>query len=217
MTDTNAGQPGSQSPEDPTVVTDASVDPGAANADVAAAIVTDGAYALVCADFADADAALAAYEGLKEATESNRLTIEGVMVLKKTDDGSIEVQKATDYRTRRGLAWGVVGGVVLGVLFPPSIIGSAVVLGGTGAGIGRLRHRHYSQEFADELATAIDPGHSGLVALVSDPAAVELEKALAKADRIVQKAVDKAVAEDIKAEAEAAERQGGETSDPASQ
>ena len=37
--------------------------------------------------------------------------------------------------------------------------------------------------------------------LVSDPAAVELQKALAKADHIVQKAVDKAAAEEIKAEA----------------
>lgn len=178
--------------------------------DVAAAVVTDGAYALICADFADADAARAAYDDLKEATEANRLKIEGVMVLQKSADGSIEVQKATDYRTRRGLTWGLVGGVVLGVLFPPSIIGSAAVLGGAGAGIGRLRHLHYRQEFAEELAAAIDPGHSGLVAFVSDPAAVEIEKALAKADRIVQKAVDKAVADDITAEAKASDEKSAE-------
>lgn len=47
------------------------------------------------------------------------------------------------------------------------------------------------------------PGHSGLVALVSDPAAVKVQEALAKADRIVTKAVDKALADDIKAEAKA--------------
>ena len=41
--------------------------------------------------------------------------------------------------------------------------------------------------------------------LVSDPAAVELQKALAKADHIVHKAVDKAAAEEIRAEAEAAQ------------
>ena len=52
---------------------------------------------------------------------------------------------------------------------------------------------------------AIDPGHSGLVLLVSDPAAVELQQALAKADHIVHKAVDKAAAEEIKAEAKAAQ------------
>ena len=78
----------------------------------------------------------------------------------------------------------------------------AVVIG---AGIGGLQKRHHRKELAEELTDAIDAGHSGLVLLVSDPAAVELEKALAKADHIVQKAVDKAAAEEIKAEAEAAQ------------
>ncbi len=171
--------------------------------EVDAALVSDGVYTLVVADFAEISAAKDAYELLKEYTENNRLDIEGVIVLSKDEDGKVEVQKATDYQTKRGLGWGVVGGVVIGVLFPPSIIGSAAVLGAAGAGIGRLRHRHYSQEFAEELAQGIDPGHSGIVALVSDPTEIELEKALAKADRIVQKAVDNAVAEDLKAEAKA--------------
>lgn len=177
-------------------------------AEVDAALVWDGAYTLVVADFAEISAAKDAYDVLKDYTENNRLDIEGVIVLSKDEDGKVEVQKATDYQTKRGLGWGVVGGVVLGVLFPPSIIGSAAVLGAAGAGIGRLRHRHYSQEFADELAQGIDPGHSGIVALVSDPTEIELERALAKADRIVQKAVDKAVAEDLTAEAKASEGPG---------
>ena len=177
-------------------------------AEVDAALVSDGAYTLVVADFAEISAAKDAYDVLKDYTENNRLDIEGVIVLSKDEDGKVEVQKATAYQTKRGLGWGVVGGVVLGVLFPPSIIGSAAVLGAAGAGIGRLRHRHYSQEFADELAQGIDPGHSGIVALVSDPTEIELERALAKADRIVQKAVDKAVAEDLTAEAKASEGPG---------
>lgn len=187
----------SETPDDASAATEGPVE-------VAGAVVSDGAYALICADFGDIDSALAAYEGLKAATDANRLKIEGVIVLQKAEDGTIEVQKATDYRTRRGLTWGVVGGIALGVLFPPSIIGSAAVLGGAGAGIGRLRHLHNRKELGEELAGAIEPGHSGLVALVSDPTAVELERALAKADRIVQKALDKAVADDIRAEAEAA-------------
>jgi uncharacterized membrane protein len=176
--------------------------------DVNAAMVSEGAYALVVADFAEVAAAKDAYDELKQYTETNDLDIDGVIVLSKDADGKVEVQKATDYRTKRGLAWGAVGGAILGVLFPPSILGSAVVFGAAGAGIGRLRHRHYRDELAQELAEGIDPGHSGIVALVSDPTAVELEKALAKADRIVQKAVDKAVAEDLKAEAKEAEAAG---------
>jgi uncharacterized membrane protein len=173
--------------------------------DVAAAVITDGAYALVVADFSDIDAAWEAYDELDGLVDAASLKIEGVLVLKKDAGGTVEVQKLTDHSARRGLTWGVVGGVVLGVIFPPSIIGSAAVLGAAGAGIGGLQKRHHRKELAEELTDAIDPGHSGLVLLVSDPAAVELQHALAKADHIVNKAVDKAAAEDIKAEAKAAQ------------
>ena len=189
---------------EPTTSADAPADD---TTDVAAAVVTDGAYALVVADFSDIDAAWEAYDELDRAVDaaSLKIEIEGVLVLKKGGDGTVEVQKLTDHSARRGLTWGVVGGVVLGVLFPPSIIGSAAVLGAAGAGIGGLQKRHHRKELAEELTDAIDAGHSGLVLLVSDPAAVELQKALAKADHIVQKAVDKAAAEEIKAEAKAAQ------------
>jgi uncharacterized membrane protein len=173
--------------------------------EVNAAIVSDGAYALFVADFSDTDSAFEAYRALESATKANRLDIEGALVLQKGADGEVQIQKATDYRTRRGLRWGLVGGVVIGVLFPPSILGSAAIIGAAGAGVGRLRHLHNRSELAKELDQTIEPGHSGLVVLVSDPSVVEIEKALVKANRVVQKAVDKAVADDLKAEAKAAD------------
>lgn len=175
---------------------------------VAAAAVTDGAYTLVAADFSDTDTALQAYQALKEAENGTSVEIEGVIVVKRDAAGTIEVQKVTDHSTRRGLGWGALGGVVLGVLFPPSILGSAVVLGAGGAGVGALRERHHKKELAEELKDAIAPGHSGIIALVSDPGEVKIREALEKADRIVEKAVDQAVADDLKAAAKDAEADG---------
>jgi len=94
---------------------------------------------------------------------------------------------------------------VLGVLFPPSIIGSAVVLGAGGAAVGKLREAHHKNELEAELADAIQPGHSGILALVSDPGVLEIRKALDKANAIVEKAVDNVVADDIKAAAKESE------------
>lgn len=169
------------------------------------AAVTDGAYTLFVADFNDTDTAWEAYEALKEVEDGRHVEIEGVLVVKRDADGAVEVQKATDHSTRRGLGWGVVGGVVLGVIFPPSIIGSAVVLGAGGAAIGKARELHHKKELAEELESAIEPGHSGIVALVSDPGAVEIRKALEKANAIVESSVDKVVAQDIKAAAKESE------------
>lgn len=163
--------------------------------------VSDGAYALIVADFSDTDTAWEAYELLMSVEDGRHLEIESVIVVKRGDDGVIEVQKATDHSTRRGLGWGVVGGVVLGVIFPPSIIASAAVLGAGGAAVGKARELHHRKELAEELQDALEPGHSGLIALVSDPGAVEIRKALEKANRVVEHAVDKVVADDIKAAA----------------
>lgn len=173
--------------------------------DVAAAAVTDGAYTLFVADFSDEQAAMDVYHDLKSLEDGATVELEGVLVVKKDAGGKIEIQKTTDHSTRRGLGWGVVGGVVLGVIFPPSIIGSAVVLGGAGAATGKLRERHHNKELAEQLQDAIEPGHSGIIALVSDPGAVRIQKALAAADGIVQAAVDKTAAQDIKAAAKAAD------------
>ncbi len=173
---------------------------------VDAVAVTDGAYTLVVADFDDTAAAWAAYEFMKSVEDGRTMEIESVVVVSRDADGTLEIQKATDHSTGRGLAWGAVGGVVLGVIFPPSIIGSAIALGAAGAGVGKLRELHHRSELAADLEDAIAPGHSGIIALVSDPGVVEIRKALDKANRVVESAVDDVVAKDIKAAAKEAEK-----------
>lgn len=186
----------------------ASTETAADEVTIVGGAVSDGAYTLFVADFDDTSLAWEAYEGLKAIEDGRTVEIEGVIVVKREANGELEVQKATDTSTKRGLTWGLVGGVVLGVVFPPSVIGSAAVLGAAGAATGKLRELHHRKELAEELQDAIAPGHSGILALVSDPGAVKIREALEKANAIVESAVDDVVAADIKAaakEAEAAE------------
>ena len=169
------------------------------------AIVTDGAYTLFVADFSDTATAWTAYEALLAAEDGATVEIEGVLVVKRNAEGKLDIQKATDHSTKTGLEWGVVGGVVLGVLFPPSILASAATLGAAGAAAGKIRQLHHRIELGKELDGAIEPGHSGILALVSDPGAVEIRNALAAADHIVESAVNDVAARDIKAAAKEAQ------------
>ncbi len=73
---------------------------------IAAAAVSDGAYTLFVADFPDTDTAWEAYEALKSVEDGRTVEIEGVIVVKREADGTLEVQKATDHSTRRGLEVG---------------------------------------------------------------------------------------------------------------
>jgi len=179
--------------------------------------VSDGAYTLLIADFADTTSAQEAYAALKEVEDGRHVEIEGVIVVKRETDGKLEVQRATDHTTRRGLTWGIVGGAALGLIFPPSIFGSAAMLGAAGAAAGKVGQLHHRRELADELQSAIEPGHSGIVALVSDPAAVELQRALQLASSIVVTAIDDVVAKDVEAAAkeadEAEKKAAGPTDD----
>jgi len=119
----------------------------------AGAAVSDGAYTLFVADFSDTETAWSAFQELKALEDGATCEIDGVVVVKREADGTMQVQKATDHSTRSGLTWGVVGGVVLGVIFPPSILGSAAVLGAAGAAGGKLRQRHHRKGLAEALTT----------------------------------------------------------------
>ena len=94
------------------------------------------------------------------------MKIESVMVVTRGDDGKLEIRKPPiQHWSRFGLGCRRRRGT--GVIFPPSIIGSALVLGAAGAATGKLRELHHRSELANELEDAIAPGHSGITALVS--------------------------------------------------
>ena len=175
----------------------------------AVAIASDGAYYIIVAQFSDTSTAGEAYDALRQLEATSTLRIDGVVVANRSADGKVELQKLTDHSTRNGLGWGVVGGIVVGALFPPTIIAGALGVGVLGAATGKIRNLHHRSELATELEDALAPGTSGIVALVEDRAAVEVERALAKADRIVSKSVDRAVAMEIDAEAAAAKQAAG--------
>jgi uncharacterized membrane protein len=170
------------------------------------AAVTDGARTLFVADFNDTTTAWEAYEALQSIEDGRHVAIDGVVVVKREADGGLEVQTATDHSTKKGLAWGLVGGAALGILFPPSLLGSAAVLGGAGAAIGKARQLHHRSQLAERLEYAVAPGHSGIVAIVSDPGALEIRAALRGANAIVESALDDVVAKDIKALAKESEQ-----------
>ena len=120
-------------------------------------------------------------------------------------EGKLEIEKATDHSTKKGMKWGLVGGAALGLVFPPSIIGSAVALGAGGAALGKAHQLHDKIGLEKDLSDAVAPGHSGIVALVSDPGAVQIREALAKANGIVEHAVNEVTAKDIRAIADEVE------------
>jgi uncharacterized membrane protein len=167
----------------------------------AVGLISDGAYTLVVGRFPTMDEAEAAYNLLEAVERDSRLRIDGVVIASCDAEGKVQLGKVTEHSTRTGLTWGLVGGVALGVLFPPSILAGALGGGAIGAAIGKVTNLSNRAGLADELEGVMEPNTAGIVALVEDTAVVEVRRALAKADQIVTKAVDKQIAAEIDREA----------------
>ena len=180
------------------------------------AIAAQGSHALIVARFADTTSAFATYQLLVQGEIDGMLGIDGVLVVKADEGGRLHVQKMTDHSTRKGLKWGIVGGVVAGIFLPATIVGGAVALGVAGAAAGKARNLYHRVEVEEELAGVITPGTSGILALVSGWAAEAVAKKLTEAQEVKTVPVDDETADAIKAAAVAADSTAPAADAPAS-
>jgi uncharacterized membrane protein len=152
-----------------------------------AGIAVQGNEAVLVAQFADMDSAKQAYYALLDAEAKRAIDIDGVLVANADYQGKVHIQKMTDHKTRNGFLWGAVGGAVIGLIFPPTILAGAVGVGIAGAAVGKAGNVLMKSEVADELASVIAPGTSGIVALVNI-AAVDAVKATIPDAKVVKSA-----------------------------
>ena len=165
-------------------------------------LVTDGAYSLIVARFPTTDKAEDAYRMLTELERREQPADRRRRRRQPRCGRQGPPQQVTEHSTRTGLRWGLVGGVALGLVFPPSILAGAVAGGGAlGAAIGEVGNLSKQIGPVEGARGVLTPGSSGVIALVEDTAVVEIQKALAEADAIVTKAVDKQLAAAIDREA----------------
>jgi len=78
---------------------------------------------------------------------------------------------------------GAVGGAIVGLIFPPALLASAVVGAGIGAGAGVVVDQVTKHEIRSDVENTLPPGSSGIVAIFEERWATDVEKALAKADK----------------------------------
>ncbi len=169
------------------------------------AIAAEGDHALIVARFADTQSAIAVYDNLLAAEIDGSIHIDGVLVAKGADDGKVHIQKMTEHSTRKGLKWGIVGGVVAGIFLPATIIGGAVALGVAGATAGKARNLYHRVEVEKDLASVITPGTSGILCLVSAAQAEDVRLKMPDAQEVKTVPVDEETAGAIKEAAAAAD------------
>lgn len=170
-----------------------------------ATLVTDFDYAVIVAAFNDDAAAAATYEALKEAEGAGSLGVEGVLVVKTDDKGKVKVQRMTDHSTKTGVKWGAVGGVLLGIFFPPTVLAGAIGAGVAGGILGKVRNVWRKSEVADALYGALGPNQSGILALVRAGDVDAVKADLPEATKVRTAGVDESTAKQITEASKAAD------------
>ncbi len=153
-----------------------------------------GAYA------SEADAQ-ADYDVLKALHAEKLVGTYDAAVVIKEPDGKVKVKK-DELPTRHGAWTGIAVGAVVGILFPPSIIGSAAVLGVAGGVAGHLWHG-MSRKDVKELGDALDEGEAALIVIGESRVEEQIEKAKLRAVKQVEKQID-ADGEELKRQVEEA-------------
>ncbi len=160
-------------------------------------VAIQGNHLLLVARFADPTVAAAVYDDLQNGEVAGKFHIDGVLVAKSDQGGNITIEKLTDHHTRRGLKWGIVAGVVAGIVFPPSILASAAVLGTAGAAAGKIGNVRQKAKVEKEVADVLTPGTSGILALITLEDLPAVKETMPQAQEVKTIPVDDSTAEAI--------------------
>ena len=107
-----------------------------------------------------------------------------------TKDAKGKVHENKDETTTRHGAWGGLAvGALVGLLFPPAIIGSAAI-GAAVGGVGGHLWKGLSRSDVKELGEFIDAGEACLLVVGESKVAEAIEKADLKAEKQVAKQLD---------------------------
>ncbi len=158
-------------------------------------------YAATYASTADA---YADYETLLDLHAASLIGTYDVAVITKDEDGKVHVSKH-EKPTQHGAWGGIAVGALVGILFPPSVIGAAAVGGVVGAVGGHLREG-MSRGDAKELGELLEGGDAALIVVGESKIEEQLNKLLEKAVKTVEKETD-ADSDELKRELEAAEKE----------
>jgi uncharacterized membrane protein len=142
-------------------------------------------YAAIYDEVADAEAD---YEAVFDLHAAGAIGTYDSAVIYKDDDGKVHVSK-TEKPTQHGAWTGAGVGALVGILFPPALIGSAIVGAGAGGLIGHLSGGISRGDLKD-LGEELEQGSAAVIVLGESKIEEQLKKATQRANKLIEKQID---------------------------
>ena len=166
--------------------------------------MSDRPVFLYAAIYDNIDDAEADYEAVWELHAAGAIGTYDSAVIRKEEDGKVRVSK-TEKPTQHGAWTGAGVGALVGIIFPPAVLGAAIVGAGAGGLAGHLS-KGMSRGDLKDLGDELDAGSAAVIVIGESKIQEELEKAVTRANKLVEKQID-ADADELEREIEAAAKE----------
>jgi uncharacterized membrane protein len=162
--------------------------------------VSSSTMELFVAVYDTEDGAAAAAKDFKAAQRDGAIDLIDAAVIVHTAEGKVKFDESADPSGKKWAKRGAIAGGVVGLIFPPSIIATAVVGGAAGGIWGKVRDKGFKDEDLKEIGNSLPPGSSAIIAVAQDRMVAQLESALSGYEKIAKHQVSAEAAATIVAE-----------------
>ena len=154
------------------------------------------------AAFDNEEQAGAALQDFRAMDREGSIELIDAVVIVRGADGKVRFEETADPSGKKWAKRGAIAGGLVGLIFPPSIIGTAIV-GAAGGGIwGKVRDKGFRDEDLKAIGETLAPGTSAIVAIAEDHVIERLQRGLEGYQNIARHALSAEAAAQIMAEAE---------------
>lgn len=151
--------------------------------------MTSNTVEVFVATFNDEEQAGAALSDFKAAERAGAIDLIDAAVIVRRADGKVTFEETADPSGKKWAKRGAIAGGLVGLIFPPSLLGTAAV-GAAGGGIwGKVRDKGFADADLKAIGEGLQPGSSAIIAIAEDRVIEQLERGLAGYEKIARHAV----------------------------
>jgi uncharacterized membrane protein len=141
------------------------------------------------AAFGSEDEAEAALKEFKAMDREGSIELIDAAAIVHTAEGKVHFKETADPSGKKWATRGAIAGGLVGLIFPPSIIGTAAV-GAAGGGVwGKVRDKGFPDEELRRIGESIPPGSSAIIAVAEDRVLERFEHGLEGYQKIERRAL----------------------------
>jgi uncharacterized membrane protein len=163
--------------------------------------MTDKTLEVFVAVYSDETSAGVALKDLKAMERAGSIELIDAAVVVRDAEGKVRFEETADPSGKTWAKRGAIAGGLVGLIFPPAIIASAVVTGAGGAVYGKLRDKGFKDEELKAAGESLTPGSSAIVAVAEDRVVEQLATGLAGYERLTRHIMSADTAAIVTAEA----------------